>query len=113
MGRFETNESHPNRWHQPVRVPQNKGGVFGSAKEMVDDLPGWDLQSVDEDACTITVKKKGGFLGGEATIVVRVEGPDDMPNSATHCSSESSGGLLSKDKANVAEFTKKFYMRIT
>ena len=112
MGRFETSESHANRWHQPVRVPQGKGGVFGTAKEMVEDL-GWDVQSVDDDTCTITCKKKGGFLGGEATIVVRVDGPDDIPNSSTHCSSESTGGLLSKDKANVAEFIKKFYMRIT
>ena len=113
MGRFETSLDHPNRWHQPVRVPVNKGDVFGAAKEMVDDLDGWTVQGADDQALTITCEKKGGMLGGTATITIRVEGPDGIPNSETHCVSESSGGLMSKDKANVAEFVKKFWMRMT
>ena len=113
MGRFETSLDHPNRWHQPVRVPVGKGDVFGAAKEMVADLQGWVVQSSDDEALTISCEKKGGLLGGTSTIVVRVEGPDGIPNSETHCCSESSGGLLSKDKSNVAEFIKKFWMRVT
>jgi hypothetical protein len=35
-----------------------------------------------------------------------------MPNSSTHCRSESSGALLSRDKGNVAEFIQKFWMRV-
>ena len=110
---FETSESNPNRWHQPVRVPQNKGDIFGAAKEMVEDLPGWEIQRVDEDALEIHCTKSGGVLGGKANIVVRVEGPDGIPNSATHCRSETSGGLLGRDKKNVAEFVQKFFMRVT
>ena len=113
MGRFETSLDHSNRWHQPVRVPVGKENVFGSAKEMVADLPGWEVQSVDEQALTIHCEKKGGLLGGTSKIVVRVEGPDGIPSSETHCTCESTGGLLSKDKGNVAEFVKKFWMRVT
>jgi hypothetical protein len=113
VGRFETSESHPNRWHQPVRVPVGKGDIFSAAREMVADLDGWSVEAVDEQGLSITCQKKGGLLGGTAKIVVRVEGPDGIPNSETHCCSESSGGLLSRDKANVAEFVKKFWMRVT
>ncbi len=80
---------------------------------MVDDLDGWDVTSVDGEALTITCERKGGFLVGKATIVVSVEGPDGIPNSQTHCSSESTGGLLARDKSNVAEFMEKLWMRVT
>lgn len=83
------------------------------AKELVEDLDGWVIQSTDDEALTIACEKKGGLLAGTSTIVVRVEGPDGIPNSETHCSSESSSGLLSRDKSNVAEFVKKFWMRVT
>lgn len=113
MGRFETSAEHGNRWHQPVRVPINKADVFGSAREMVDDLEGWVVKSVDEEALTITCERRNGFLGGTSQIVVRVDGPDGIPNSETSCASESQGGLLSRDRANVAEFVRKFWMRVT
>ena len=110
---FETRASHPKRWHQPVRVPINKRDVFGAARELVDDLEGWAVEGVDEDALTITCRRKNGLLAGTSTIVVRVEGPDGIPNSETHCSSESSGAVLARDRANVAEFVRKFWMRMT
>ena len=110
---FETQDSHPKRWHQPVRVPQEKGGVFGAAKELVDDLQGWEVDAVDEESLTICITRKNRMLGGTSKIVVCVKGPDGIPNSETHCSSESSGGLLNRDKANVAEFIQKFWMRVT
>lgn len=113
MGRFETSLERPNRWHQPVRVAVNKSDVFGAAREMVDDLDGWEVRSVDEEGLRITCEKKGGLLTGTSTIEVRVEGPDEIPNSETHCSSETTGGLLSPDKRNVAEFVRKFWMRVT
>lgn len=91
----------------------NKSDVYGAAKEMVEDLDGWAMTSSDDEALTILCEKKGGLLGGTAKITVRVEGPDGIPSSETHCVSESSGGLLSKDKGNVAEFVQKFWMRVT
>ena len=113
MGRFETRASNAKRWHQPVRVPLNKRDAFGAAREMVHDLPGWRVRAVDDDGLTISCERKNGLLGGTSRILVRVEGPDGIPNSETHCSSESSGGVLSRDKANVAEFVRKFWMRVT
>jgi hypothetical protein len=113
VGRFETSLDHSSRWHQPVRVPVAKGDVYGAAKEMVEDLDGWVVQSTDDETLTIACVKKGGLLGGTANIVVRIEGPDGIPNSETHCSSESTSGLLSRDKGNVTEFVKKFWMRMT
>lgn len=113
MPRFETSDDHPKRWHQPVRVPRNKKDVFGAAKEMVDDLSPWKVRAIDDEALTITCERKNGLLSGTSTIVIRVDGPDGIPNSATHCSSESTGGVLSRDRANVQEFIQKFWMRVT
>jgi len=112
MGSFETSESHPGRWHQPVRVPTLKADIFGAAKEMVADLDGWKVVEIDDEALCIQVEKQNGLLGGSSKIEVRVDGPDGIPSSSTSVRSESSGGLLSKDKANVAEFVKKFTMRV-
>ncbi|MEM6672515.1 MAG: hypothetical protein AAF726_06700 [Planctomycetota bacterium] len=112
MGRFETNASAKSKWHQPVAVPTGKEGVFGAVRELLDDLPGWEVQSVNEDACTVQVVKPNGFLGGSSKIVVTVTGPDGIPASETHVTSESEG-LLSRDKSNVATFCQKLWMRVT
>ncbi|MCA9001172.1 MAG: hypothetical protein KDB61_04560 [Planctomycetes bacterium] len=110
---FSTGDDHPGRWHQPVSVPVNKTDAFSAACEMVDDLEGWSDVVVDKDKLTLTCVCKGGLLSKDSNIRIWVEGPDGVPNSQTHCSSESSGGIFSKDKANVAEFVRKLYMRIT
>ncbi|MCP3920505.1 MAG: hypothetical protein GY711_33680 [bacterium] len=112
MGSFSTSESHSSRWHQPVRVPIRKQDVFGVAREMCDDLESWKILGVDEEALTITCERTGGFLAGTAKIVVSVTGPDGIPSSETNVHSETGGGLLSKDKAIVTEFVKKFSMRV-
>ena len=112
MGAFETSEAAPNRNHQPVRVPISKENIFGAAKEMCDDLDSWNVVSTDDKALTITCEKQNGFLGGTSRIVVTVDGPDGIPSSTTSVRSESSGALLSRDKGNVAEFIRKFSMRV-
>ena len=109
---FETKEEHSARWHQPVRVPIRKADVFGAAKELCEDLDGWDVVEADEASLRIQCQRANGFLGGKSRIEVRVEGPDDIPSSVTHVRSESEGGLLNRDKSNVAEFVKKFTMRV-
>ena len=110
MGSFETSETHPNPDHQPVRVPINKGDAYGAAREMCEDL-GWKIVGQDDEALTLTCDRSGGFLGGRAEVVVRIEGPEGIPSSSTHVRSTSRGGLLSKDKGIVAEFVRKFRMR--
>lgn len=112
MGRFETSGEHSNRWHQPVRVPTGRGEIFGAAKELVEDLDGWEVRDVDEEGLTIVCQRKNGFLGGVSRIEVRVTGPEGIPTSETWCSSESEGALVSRDRSNVAEFVRKLWMRV-
>jgi len=113
MGRFETSDTHSNRWHQPVRVPRAKEGIYASAKELVEDLDGWQIERADDAALTLHATKSNGFLGGTAKVTIVVKGPDGIPSSETHVVSESSGGWLPKDRANVAQFCEKFWMRVT
>ena len=112
MGKFETSDGHSGRWHRPLRVPILKQDVFASAQEMCADLKSWKVLAVDEDALTINCERANGLLGGTSRIVVRVDGPDGIPSSETNVVSESTGGVLSKDKAIVSEFMKKFSMRV-
>ena len=110
---FETSDAHSHRWHQPVRVPRAKEGIFETARELVEALDGWKLERADEQRLELHATKSNGFLGGTARITVTVKGPDGMPSSETHVRSESQGGLLNKDRANVAQFCEKFWMRVT
>ena len=112
MGSFATSDEHKNRNHQPIRVPTQKGHIFQTAKEQVDDLEGWQLVSEDESAGVLVAKKSNGFLGGSSTITITVEGPDGVPSSTVNVRSVSEGGLLSKDKGNVAEFIRPFFRRV-
>lgn len=112
MGRFETSPDGKSQWLQPVAVPSGKEGVFGTVRELLEDLPGWDVQSVDEAGLAVTVSKNNGFLGGTSKIVITVSGPDGIPSSQTNVVSESDG-LLSRDKSNVATFCQKLWMRVT
>lgn len=112
MGSFATSDEHKNRNHQPIRVPTQQGHIYGAAKEMIDDLDGWEIVSEDEAKHELVCKKSNGFLGGTSTITITVEGPDGVPSSTVNVRSESEGGLLSKDKGNVAEFIRPFFRRV-
>lgn len=112
MARFETSATAASKWHRPVAVPSGKEGVFGTVRELLDDMPGWTVDGVDESACTVRVSKPNGFLGGTSSIVITVSGPDGIPSSETNVVSESDG-LISRDKSNVATFCRKLWMRVT
>lgn len=112
MARFETDPAAGSKWQRPVAVPSNKDGVFGSVKELLDDLAGWEVASVDDDAKVVHVTKANGFLGGTSKIVITVSGPDGIPSSETTVVSESDG-LISRDKGNVATFCRMLFMRVT
>jgi len=113
MGRFETSDAHTNRWHQPVRVPRAKEGIFATARELIEDLEGWQLERVDEANLVLHATKANGLLGGTSRVTITVKGPQGIPSSETHVVSESSGGIVPKDRANVAQFCEKFWMRVT
>ena len=112
MGRFETSPSAGSKWHRPVAVPSNKDGVFGTVRELLEDLAGWNVESVDEPNFSVRVSKPNGFLGGTSKIVITVSGPDGIPSSETSVVSESDG-LISRDRSNVATFCRKLWMRVT
>lgn len=112
MGSFATSDGQKSRDHQPIRVPIQRGSVFQSAREMAEDLSGWTVESADEAAGRIVCRKQNGFLGGTSTITITVEGPDGIPSSTVHVASQSGAALLSRDKANVAEFVRPFFRRI-
>jgi hypothetical protein len=112
MGSFETSDQHSNPAHQPICVPIRRDDLFQSAKEMVEDLSGWELQSEDTDGLVLDCLKKGGVLGGTSRIRITVEGPDGMPSATLNVRSETDGGILSSDKSVVAEFVKPFHRRV-
>lgn len=112
MGSFETDESHSNPSLKPLRVASRREGIYEQAREMVEDLDGWAIVSADEETRVLTCERKGGLLGGTATITIRVEGPEGIPSTTVHVRSETAGGLRSRDKANVLEFMKPFHRRV-
>ena len=111
-GSFETSDQHGDQTLRPIRVPSLTSGIYSAAKEMVDDLDSWRLLEAKDDDLTLVCERDRGFVGGKAKITIRVEGPEGVPSSTVHVRSESTGGMLSKDKANIIEFNKPFHRRI-
>jgi len=111
-GSYETRDDQSDPALRPIRVPVLPPDVYRAACEMVDDMEAWTLKSSDEEALTLVCERDRGFLGGRATITIRVEGPEGVPSSTVHVRSESTGGLLAKDKANVVEFNRPFHRRV-
>ena len=112
MGSFETSEQHPSPAHRPVVVPILKEDIYRAAREMIDDLEAWTIVSADDEQLTLRCERRGGLMGAAATITVTVEGPDGIPSATLNVRSESSGGLISRDRSNVAEFVKPFHRRV-
>lgn len=109
---FETDDSNPNQHLRPLRVATRGENVFDEAKNLVDDLPKWELVRVDAARKVLTCRRAGSLLSGAATVTIRVEGPEGIPSCTVHVRSESNGGLRSRDRANVAEFMKPFHRRV-
>lgn len=109
---FETDDSHPSPHLRPLRVATRGESIYDEAKNLVDDLPGWELVRADDAARILTCRRAGGLLSGAATVTIRVEGPEDLPSCVVRVRSESNGGLRSRDRANVGEFMKPFHRRV-
>lgn len=112
MASFESSDSHQQLYLKPLRVPSLKGGIYGTAKELVDDLPGWTLVSEDEGQGVLNCTRAARFLSGQAKVTIQVEGPEDIPSTTVTLKSETDGGLRKCDKANVVEFMKLFHRRV-
>jgi hypothetical protein len=111
-GSFKTDPGHSNVRLQPLRLAMRKEHLFGEAKELVEDLSSWVLDSADEEAMTLSCTRSGGLLTGDSKVTIRIEGPEEIPNSTVHVSSATDGGLLKRDKAVVLEFMIPFHRRV-
>lgn len=111
-GSFATSDQHSSEHHRPIRVPSRREGIWGAAKEMVADMDDWTVVSMNDEERVAVLRKKGGMLGGESTLTITVEGLEDVPSTTVHAKSETQGGLVGRDKSNVANFIKVFHRRI-
>ena len=112
MGVFATSADNGKESLRPLRVAALKDGIYQAAKELVGDLPGWELVSDDAERLVLTCRRAGGVLSGTAEIEITVEGPDGIPSTTVNVRSQTRGGLRSRDKQNVAEFMVPFHRRV-
>ena len=108
----ETADEHAHFHLKPLRVPVRADDVYGEARTMVEDLRGWSIVASDDERRVLTCARKGGLVSGSARITIACEGPAGIPSTTVRVRSESSGGLLSRDRANVLEFMVPFHRRV-
>ncbi len=111
-GSFETQDAHAHFHLKPLRVPMRAEDVWSEARIMVEDLRGWSVVAADDERRVLTCARKGGLLSGESRITITCDGPAGMPSATVHVRSVTTGGLLSRDRANVLEFTVPFHRRV-
>ena len=111
-GSFKTDPGHSNERLRPLRLAMRKEHLFDAAKELVEDLSSWVLDGADDESKTLSCTRGGGLLSGPSKVTIHIEGPDEIPNSTVHVSSETDGGLLKRDKAVVLEFMVPFHRRV-
>jgi hypothetical protein len=86
--------------------------VYEEARNMVEDLAHWSIVSADDARHVLTCRRDGGLLSAQSVVTITCTGPEDLPSTVVNVRSESSGGLLSRDRANVLEFTIPFHRRV-
>ena len=111
-GSFKTDPGQSNERLRPLRLAMRREHLFEAAKELVEDLPSWALDGSDDEAMILSCTRAGGLLAGPSKIRIHIEGPEEIPNSTVHVSSETEGGLLKRDKAIVLEFMVPFHRRV-
>ncbi len=111
-GSFETSDANQSEHHRPLRVPSRREGIWDALKEMVEDLEGWSVVSSDEESRVVVCEKSGGLLAGTSRLTITVEGDAEVPSTTVHAKSTTNGGLIGRDKANVAHFIKLFHRRV-
>jgi hypothetical protein len=113
MGRsFETSEAHASFHLKPLRVASRADGVHEEARNLVEDLPRWSIVSADDARHVLTCRREGGLLSADATVTITCDGPEGIPSTTVNVRSESAGGLVSRDRANVLEFMVPFHRRV-
>ena len=109
---FETSDQGASEFQKPIRVATRREYIFAAAKEMAEDMQGWELVSADEEALVIVCTKAGGLLGGKSTITVTIEGSTEVPSTTVNTKCETEGGLLARPKATVEGYMKLLFRRV-
>lgn len=109
---FETSAQHASFHLKPLSVPIRIESVFEEARNQVEDLAGWSIVKVDEASHTLVCERAGGLLSGPSTVTIVLSGPEGLPSTTVNVKSESSSGLLARDRANVLEFMTPFHRRV-
>ncbi|HUR29387.1 MAG TPA: hypothetical protein VM509_14455 [Planctomycetota bacterium] len=109
---FQTSDSNAAPELRPVRAAVLKSGMFDEAKTLALELPGWSLVEANETEGRIECSRRGGLLFGSSRITITLEAPPGIPSTTVHVRSESTGGLLSRDRRNVAQFVRPFHRRV-
>jgi hypothetical protein len=109
---FESSDSHDHVLLRPLRVPSLKGGIYSTAKELVEALPDWELVAEDEAGGLLTCTRRARLLSGASLVTIRVEGPEGVPSTTVLVRSETATGLRKCDRANVLEFMQLLQRRV-
>ena len=112
MAGFQTHDGAARDELRPLRVALRREELFAEARTMVEDLADWRLVRADDAKLELHCERKGGLLSSTARVTIRVDGPEGLPSSTLTVSSESSGGLLARDKSVVLEFLTPFRRRV-
>lgn len=109
---FETSEEHASAHLRPLRVAMRVDAVYAEARDLVHDLPGWSVQRADEAAHTLVCTPRKRLFSGSSTVTIRCTGVAGVPSAVVHVRSESTGGWIARDRANVLEFLVPFARRV-
>src|SRR5262249_27682043 len=111
-GSFSTSDGHAHFNLKPLCVASLKRGVYEEARNLASELPGWRVVSSDDARCSIVCEREGGVLSGPSTVTITLDGPEGIPSTTVNVRSESTRGLLSRDRKNVLEFMRPFHRRV-
>ena len=112
MGTFKTSDDEKNPLLRPLRVPIRREELYGEVRDMVADLDGWRELEADEAALVVRCERKGGLLGGTVKVTIEVDGPEGIPSGTVTLTTQSEGGLFTRDRAVVQEFMQPFARRV-
>lgn len=109
---FDSDERESDPDLQPLRVPMRREELYAEAKDMVADLAGWELVRADDASLTLHCRLAKSFLRGPSEVTIRVDGPEGIPSASVTLRSETRGGFLPRDRANVQAFMRPFRRRV-
>ena len=111
-GSFATNDAERNPDLRPVRVPQLFEEVWDEARSLASALPGWRIVEEDSERKVLVCERAGSFLAPASKVTFQFESPAGIPSTTVNARSESTGGLLNRDRARVLEFMRPLHRRV-